>query len=472
MTALIYDPEDMRESQRDILVRSGVELSPEFEQALWPTDTRPLEKLVTGGVQAGKSTLGAAETYIDFPLIDFDAALADPWRYWYVMPTYETPKTELEYLIQWTRAFYGMAESVIKVHMPAGAAAEIVLFNGRVIVETRSGQDPEKIAARALRGCVLCEAGQQSEGIRTAALERTVTLRGWNTYTGTLEDDEAKPRYAWYDQLAQRWRDDWSEGVAVSLPTWANRAKFPLGQADEYIQDRRSRLDEHTFNRRFAGIPSGVQYPVYGELLRGDWAYPDAAKATYILRHGAGGYDYGTTPGHPSTLVVVQVTGDDIAIVRDAWEDFHGDAKRNELERQRLSHEYGVPLSRWGFDPMLKESADRSGATAMEADNNRRLARVGKVRARLIDGRLLFDLSNPMVVRVFEQMRRVHYQKRSSPTKGEYYEYHRSDDDLAAALEDAVTVIDDGGVILPQKTQVRKQMPLFAGSGSGWGYRG
>jgi len=71
------------------------------------------------------------------------------------------------------------------------------------------------------------------------------------------------------------------------------------------------------------------------------------------------------------------------------------------------------------------------------------------LRARLLDGRLLFDLSKPTVVKVFEQMKRVHYQKRTSPTKGEYYEYHRADDDLVAALENAVTVIDGGPSPLP-----------------------
>ena len=447
MTTATFDPAKVRYAQRDILVRSGLDLSPEFEYALWPTSERPKEKGVSGGVQAGKSTEGGAEVYIELPLIDLDAALLDPWRYWYIMPSYQTPKTELEYLITWCRSFYGWDS--IKDHMPEGASAQLDIFNGRVIVETRTSREPEAIAARALRGAVVCEAGQQPASVRTAALERTLTHHAWVTYTGTLEDDEAKPRFAWFDTLLTRWRENPAEGVAVSLPTWANRTKFPGGRADPYIIDREQRLDTHTFNRRIAGIPSGVQYPVYGEVMRGDWNYAEAEKAAYVLRHGAGGYDYGTTPGHPSTLVVVQVTQEDIAVVRDAWSDFGGDTRRNDLQRQTFSHDYGVPASRWGFDPMLKESADRLGAQAMEESNNRRLARVGKVRARLLDGRLLFDLSTPMVVKVFEQMKRVHYQKRTSPTKGEYYEYHRADDDLVAALENAVTVIDGGPTPLP-----------------------
>ena len=438
MTTQAYDPAIVRHVQRDLLIKSGIELSPDFEHALWPTLERPKEKIVTGGVQAGKSTEGAAEMYIELPLVDLDAAKIEPWRYWYIMPSYVTPKTELEYILTWCRSFYG--SDSVKDHMSEGSTSMLDIFDGRVIVETRSSQDPETIAARALRGCVVCEAGQQTAAIRTAALERTITYRGWVTYTGTLEDDEAKPRYAWFDQLAQKWRDDASEGIAVSLPTWANLAKFPLGRDEPEIIDRAARLDAHTFNRRFAGIPSGVQYPVYGELLTGDWGYDGTKK--WVRRHGAGGYDFGTTPGHPSTLVVVLVDEDDIACVWDAWEDFGGDAKRNELKRQTMSHDHGIPLSRWGFDPMLKAEARLVGATAMEEANSRRLPRVSNVKARHNDGRLLYNLENPMVRRLFEQMKRVHYQKRSSPTKGEYSEYHRDDDDLAAALENAITVID------------------------------
>ena len=91
---------------------------------------------------------------------------------------------------------------------------------------------------------------------------------------------------------------------------------------------------------------------------------------------------------------------------------------------------------------MLKQSADLVGATAMEEANSRRLPRVSNVKARHNDGRLLYNLENPMVRRLFEQGKRIHYQKRTSPAKGEYYEYHRDDDDLIAALENAITVID------------------------------
>ena len=91
---------------------------------------------------------------------------------------------------------------------------------------------------------------------------------------------------------------------------------------------------------------------------------------------------------------------------------------------------------------MLKAEARLVGATAMEEANSRRLPRVSNVKARHNDGRLLYNLDNPMVRRLFEQGKRVHYQKRSSPTKGEYSEYHRDDDDLIAALENAITVID------------------------------
>ena len=438
-----------REAQRAIVAAVGIDLSPELERALWPTEQRPQEKLVTGGIQAGKSTEGALEVWTELPMVLDRATVSHPKRYWYIVPNYNTPLTEYEYLIQWCDSYYG-ADSY-KAHMATGDSCMLTIYD-RVIIETRTSQRPEGIAARAVDGIVVVEAGQQPEAVRTAALERTVTLGGWVTYTGTLEDDEAKPRYAWYDVLAQKWRDDWTEGVAVSLPTWANRAKFPGGRDHPYIKDREARLDEHTFKRRFAGVPSGVQYPVYPQLLVGDdWGF-EVEGARWILSLGAGGYDYGTTPGHPSTLVVGTVTPDDVVVLRDAWEaDPGGDTRRNDLQRDTFSHQYGILRSRWGFDPMLRESADRVGAMAMIEGNTRRLTRVGRVEARFNDGRLLFDLSNPMVRKVFEQMKRVHYQKRTSPEKGEYYEYHRSDDDFAAAVENLITVIDSTPEPLPTR---------------------
>ena len=458
-----------REQQRAIIAAVGIDLSPELEHALWPTILRPSEKIVTGGVQAGKSTLGALEVWAELPIILPVASREEPKRYWYIVPNYNTPLTEFEYLIQWCRDHYGGGSYTD--HMISGDSCSLTIF-GRVVIETRTSVHPEGIAARAVDGIVVVEAGQQPEAVRTAALERTVTLCGCITYTGTLEDDEAKPRYAWYDILAQKWRDDWSEGVAVSLPTWANRTKFPGGRENEYIRDRESRLDSHTFSRRFAGVPSGVQYPVYPQLLVGSWGLETATdKTAWIRSRGAGGYDYGTTPGHPSTLVVLTLTADDVAIVRDAWEaNPGGDTRRNDLQRDTFSHEYSILRSRWGFDPMLRESADRVGAVATQKGNETRLTKVGKVEARLNDGRLLFDLSKPMVRRTFEQMQRVHYMKKASAEKGEYYEYHRSDDDLAAAVENAVWVIDSAPPPLPPKVSPgRGKQPIRQ---SAWGWKG
>lgn len=437
MTA-VYDPEDVRTSQRFILERSGVDLSPEFEHALWPTPERPKEKIVTGGVQAGKSTSGAAETYIELPLIDLDAAKVEPYRYWYIVPSYKTPKTELEYLRDWCRSFYGTDS--IRDHMPDADSAVLEILGGRVIVETRTSQNPEAIAARAVNGVVVVEAGSQPEVVRRAALERVLTRRGWVVYTGTLEDDDVKVRYAWYDQLAQKWRQDWSEGVAVSLPTWANLAKYPGGRSDPAILDMEARMIDFEFLRRIAGEPAGVQWPVYGETQKGDWDSKQLGDVSFILPHGAGGYDYGETNKHPSVQVVVGVTNQDIAVVRDAIWDYSADPQHLDLQRKMLSHDYGVPLSRWGFDPMLTHSAKLVGAAPMEEAQRARKERVARVRGRF-NGRLYFDLSKEGVRRGFEQMKRIHWIVRDTP-QGQTREYHRADDDFAAALENAVTVID------------------------------
>ena len=72
-----------------------------------------------------------------------------------------------------------------------------------------------------------------------------------------------------------------------------------------------------------------------------------------------------------------------------------------------------------------------------------------------------------------EQMQRVHYQKKTSPDKGEYYEYHRSDDDLAAAVEMAIEVIDGKASASAQSYYAGRQSygGVVAGGGKEWGIR-
>lgn len=431
------------------LGKVGVDVSPEFEAAILP---RPREKIVTGGWQAGKSTEGAAEIYSDFPLLDPERLTRDGagYRYWVVLPSYKSPRTEMEYLRNWTKAM-GVLDSE---HFPDTDSAKLLLFGRKVLIETKTAQDPEGIAGYPCDGVLVVEAGQMPEVIRTQAQGRIITRRGWITYTGTLEDDEARPRWAWYGIAADQWMQDPShDRAAYSLPSWANRTVFPGGRADPEIVRQARILDEHAFNRRIGGIPSGVQYPVYTLLtqpyvidpnaevppeVQARWGFKVTESTQWITGMGAGGHDYGEQYGHPSTLGAVTVTQNDVKVVRACWGEHTSDDALIESRRRLMGQRYGIPHTRWGFDPMQREAAKIKGAQVATGD---RLVRVGIVEGYINAGKLKFDFDGPGVKQAFAQMQRVHYVKKFVVGQGERYEYARVGDDLAAAVENALQII-------------------------------
>ena len=437
-------PASLREfAGRKALERVGVDVSPEFGAALFP---RPREKVVTGGWQAGKSVEGAAEIYIDLPLIDPDR----DYRYWVIVPTYRAPHKEIDYLLQWCQAM-GIVSSH---HFPDGSSCRIALFGGRVVVETKTAEDPEGIAGEPCDGVLVVEAGQMPETIRTQAQGRIVTRRGWITYTGTLEDDEAKPRYAWYGTLAERWRDHIThEQGAYELPTWANRTVFPGGRQDPEITRQELIFDEHSFSRRYGGRAKGVRWAVYTQLqapnARAKYLKPiPAGHDNWVWGLGVGGEDYGSEHGHPSALSALSMNDLGELWVRECHKLQTSDTKRLEEQRLALSHLYSIPRVRWGFDPMLRAHADYVGAEAVDAAAGARMRRAGGVIARLnglpgmLGPGLFFDINGHGVTDGYDEMTRVHLAKKLMPNRGEVFEYVRIADDVTATIENAVEVAD------------------------------
>lgn len=437
----MYDPSVREDIAATYFPALGIHPSPEFMECVLP---RPRTKGISGGWQAGKSFALATDILLDLPLVE----PGRDYRYWAVMPSYKTPPMEIDYLYKWC----DQLGIVSKFHRPTDNSIRLELLRGQVVVETRTAQDPEGIASQACDGIIVVEAGQMPESIYTQVQGRVMTRGGWITLGGTLEDDEAKPRWVWYGEKLQEWWDEPSDlHASYRLPSWANRTVFPGGRDDPKIKDLERELDPYTFNRRIAGVPAGAQFPMYPGLLGGteaDWSWnPHVHGDNWIRSLGAGGHDYGTAFGHPSTLVVVTVSAGDtgrasLAVVREAWSYQGSDRSLIETKRRLLSQKYNIPQHRWGFDPVQKQAAEMAGATVMESGAGSRLARVGLVEARINAHTLLFDFNGPGVRDLFLQARRVHYIKRLVAGQGEIYDYARIDDDLVAALEDAMEVID------------------------------
>ena len=432
----------------DLLIKQGLQLGPEFLDVL---DCHVREKIVTGGVRAGKSTEGAAELFTDWRFMAGQDERGKAALFWIVGPTYIGAHKEMEYLTRWC---YSMG-LIAKAQLPDDGPQRLELING-TIVETRTSQHPERLASDAPHKILVVEAGQQPPMVRPALLGRALENSAEIVYSGTLEDSDNKPRYGWYEELAELWRENPTDDHRTfSLPSWANLSEFPGGAADPKILYDRENLDEYTFARSRAGIAGGAQNPAYPQIAFGDSRLRDMpANLTWVV--ATGGADYGDV--HPSALVVVTLsderiynvseltpTQSHIAWVRECWWDgglktgnLAGDTAQFNAAKRRLSHDYNAWA--WSVDPNERYMAGQMGGLtqAVQTGAGTRGARIGRVRARLNAGTLFFDKDGPGVRELYEEMRRVRYRRMAN---GELV-LLRVDDDRAAALENAVDRLD------------------------------
>lgn len=464
------NPEVRRIAAEIVCEDFGLIPSPELISVVTP---RPREKFISGGWQAGKSVSSALDVWLD---IIFLEPIGRDFLYWIIVPNYKAPHKEFDYLKEWAEKKGILASS----HVPEGSSCKLTLkteLGLTIVVETKTGEDIPNIAGEPCDGVVVAEAGQMPSAVRDQVQGRIITRHGWITFSGTLEDDENKPRWVWYGDIitALRALPAYGEAEAYSLPSWANLAAFPEGESDPEIERQRQKLPPDVFARKIAGLPIGVPYPVYKQLhLPGvnllPWLSPawdgdlsqhpfhfdcsERPDLVWVYAKGAGGHDYGESYGHPSTLVPVTVTTKNVAVVRDGWGHLTSDDAAIETERRLMSQKYHIPLRRWGFDPLQKEAAKIRRVTPVPSGAGSRLSRVGLVQERITQDHLRFDLTQPGAREVFAQMLRVHFIKKVVAGRGEVYDYDRDDDDLAAAVENAVYVmaqpyIDLAGTSMP-----------------------
>lgn len=456
-----------------MLTRLGLTISPEFLAAL-ALDTT--EQIVTGGVRGGKTTLLAAKILLHLRLMSGILV-------WVVGPTYKTLEQIMYYLFGWCQKLGIVARFDTAENEPW----RLTLASGTVI-ETRSAQHPERLASVAPDFIVVDEAGQcdpkVQQQVRARALEKNATI----IYGGTIETDDNKPRYAWFETLAVQWMAEPTYNCsAVALPSWSNIAVFNgidpqtgkvwidpetgeesgVGKDDFRIAWAREHSDVYTFARIYAGEPIGSPHPAYPELRApGVERLQELPSTTRWLTHTGGG-DWGVM--HPWALVVIGVSTQVISAAEDlrgykrnvcwvrecVWSGKNnGDSQLFNSQKRALSSKYGI--LRWGVDPVQSSLADNAGTEAVNGSPGSRDGRIGLGRSRLRNGTLMFDLKGAGVPELVGEMRGVHYRLRGDGK----FELVRMDDDRTAAFEDALWMIDSAAS-LPSRVQMRK--PKAAG---------
>ncbi len=303
----------------------GVDTSgPSFRTALLG---QHIETIIIGGVRGGKTTCGDAKIKAD---ADWHAFLGDTKErlYWVVAAQYELCHQEMEYFHRWAE-LDGTCR--IRQWNHPGDGQWTLIYDQvtsgkhlqRVIIESKSGEKDEGLSSVAPDGVLVAEAGQCPPAIRSRVLERASEKGAFIVYQGTLEDDEAKPRYSWYVEESQAALDDPSQSVgAYSLPSWENKAIYgdcrkqlaanPLYA--EWCPDTRhgpehselnhpvmrrllSILPRDEFRRRYGGEPVGLQFSVYKNL---DELVLPCPQERMIGAYG--GIDYGCFPMNTEIL--------------------------------------------------------------------------------------------------------------------------------------------------------------------------
>jgi hypothetical protein len=214
---------------------------------------------LAGGERSGKShAVGRGE------LVPY---LATPhqeraYDYYIVASVYKEAREEFRYAFEGLDAMHLIAE----VRMPEAEQPWYLRTRTGNTLRTWSGRDPASIRAWAADGIVLAEPGRMRSDVRLRAEARLHDREGWLIEAGTFEGS-----LHWYAEeykLGQIPNDVGLE--SFSLPAWANRVVYPLGEDDPQIQRAKRLYPDNVYKERIAAIPappSGIIFPEFRHRL-------------------------------------------------------------------------------------------------------------------------------------------------------------------------------------------------------------
>ncbi len=213
-------------------------------------------KIVTCGRRWGKSTFGGNE--LTTAMLDVDKPEG---YYWIVGPDYSLGEKEFRIVYHnlvnkldlgpKIKKSYNVKQGDMNIRMPWGT-----------VLEVKSAERKDRLVGEGLDGVLMAEAARHSkdtweEFIEPALLDK----RGWATFVST-------PRgYNWYQGLHMMGQlPDFEDYKTWHLPTWTNKASFPLGLDDPDIQKLQRRLPEVVWLQEYAAEFVAYQGKIYTEF--------------------------------------------------------------------------------------------------------------------------------------------------------------------------------------------------------------
>ena len=205
-------------------------------------------KIITCGRRWGKSTFAGN---------DLTAAMLDIEKpdavYWIVGPDYSLGEKEFRVVFHnlvnklelgsRIKKSYNIKQGDMNIRMPWGT-----------FLEVKSAERKDRLVGEGLDGVVMSEAARHSkdtweEYVEPALLDK----RGWAQFVST-------PRgYNWYHGLHMMGMlPDFKAYKSWHLPTWTNKAMFPLGYNDPDIKALKRKLPETVFLQEY-----GAEFVMY-----------------------------------------------------------------------------------------------------------------------------------------------------------------------------------------------------------------
>ncbi|MCL4395194.1 MAG: hypothetical protein M1482_10400 [Chloroflexi bacterium] len=198
--------------------------------------------LISGGEGSGKSLVTAAEI----------VSRLLTWQLVYLVgPQYAQAHKEIDYCYEMLARME--AATPAGFSRPRAGKATLTTRAGWRIETLSSEEGPKAVTGTGESPDILAmvEAGKQSYEIFLACRARVARSRGLLILSGTIEQSQR-----WYPELVNRWQADNPEGGrSFIIPTWANTALYPGGEADPEILALKATYPPDRFLERFGAVP-------------------------------------------------------------------------------------------------------------------------------------------------------------------------------------------------------------------------
>ena len=269
----VLTPEQVTDPYREVRHRLGHTATQIFESIGFLPFPEQLDiiaddseiKLVTGGIQGGKTHLASPilvmNYYID--LVKNPPQEREKREYWVCGHRIEDTYYEWSAIREDFKTL-GLYKSE-KTDPEAGNAPVIHLDDAwNTIVKIKFTADETKLSGVSPLGIVVCEGAKVSKRAFDYIIGRTLGKAAWVYISGTFEDN-ARP---WFTAKFLEWLPGHNEENARSfaLASYHNRALFPLGINDPKIKRMKAIADDDFFMERVEGQPAPPRGLVYPEF--------------------------------------------------------------------------------------------------------------------------------------------------------------------------------------------------------------